>query len=262
MTAQTTPQETVRLHYDTPHVAVVTLDNPPMNTLSWESRDALAGILDKLESDDAVRCIVLTGAGPVFTAGAELKEEGEAMTNDRLPAFLEGLHRMLAGTEQLRAPVVAAINGPCIGGGLELALACDIRVASTKATFVAAGVNVGLIASVCALPQIVGEGRAKHMLLTGQPIDALQAERWGLVTALHDPDRLLPAALEIAHRIASRAPLSVEATKGAVRRLRDLDGNAATEVQQKLLLELFATNDHKEAVRAFFEKRPGNFHRQ
>ncbi len=115
---------------------------------------------------------------------------------------------MLERIETYLIPVIAAVNGHCLGGGLELASVCDIRIASQAASFVCAGVNVGLMASAYRLPRLIGVARAKQMLLTGAPHDAATAERFGLVTAVHAADTLLPEAIRLAARIASRAPLS------------------------------------------------------
>jgi len=161
-----------------------------------------------------------------------------------------------------RVPVIGAINGWCVGGGFELALCCDIRIASTEAQFVCAGVNVGLTASTYRLPRLIGIGPAKQMLLTGLETDAETAYRFGLVTALHKPDHLMAAAIALAERISSRAPLSVEATKrlaGQALNLTPADGMAALA---KELIPLSRSQDHAEAVSAFLEKRQPLFKRR
>jgi len=155
--------------------------------------------------------------------------------------------------------VIAAINGSALGGGLELALACDIRLASTNATFACSAVNVGLLLSWHRLPRVVGMGRASEMLLSGQTYGAEQAERWGLVTDLHPPDQLIDAAVLLAERIASRAPLSLEATKSVAQRAFELSAIEANALQTELFLQLATSSDHLEAVRAFLEKRSPRF---
>ncbi len=252
---------TVELRYATPHVAVVTLDNPPANTLDAASRHRFAGALDELGANLDVRCVVVTGAGRAFTAGADLRDE-MAMPGEAVGEFLAEFDRILLGLESFRAPVIAAVNGPAVGGGFELAMACDIRVASSEAFFVAAGVNVGLVANFWRLPRITGLGPAKEILLTGGRCRAEQALAWGLVTEVHPPERLLPAALEKAERIASRAPLSVEATKECVNLALDVDEREAGRMQVERFARLLATEDHREALRAFFGKRAGEFRRR
>jgi enoyl-CoA hydratase len=154
------------------------------------------------------------------------------------------------------------VNGHCVGGGLEIALCCDIRLASTKASFTAAGVNVGLMASAWRLPRIIGVAKAKVMLLTGLPVDARGALGNGLVTEVHEPDALLDAAVALAGRIASRAPLSVEATKRVASRAIDMDAEAAAASNVEEIAILSATEDHAGAVAAFAERREPVFRRR
>jgi len=233
----------------------MTLDNPPMNAMGEAMREILIAALNDLEASPDVRVLLLTGAGPAFCAGDDLKRD---KSKDQGPAGFGALLQRLDG---LRIPVIAAINGWCIGGGFELALTCDVRIASTEARFTAAGVNMGLLASAYRLPRLIGVSRAKAMLLTGSPVDAATAELYGLVTALHAPDDLQAAALTLARRIASRAPLSVEATKAVADRAMDLDPETAAAMQGDYLKVLRASHDHHEAVAAFREKRDPVFTR-
>jgi enoyl-CoA hydratase len=260
-TTTTTEDPTVTLGYEGDHIATITLDNPPSNTLSWGSRDHLKRALDELDANLDIRCLVVTGTGRAFTAGANLREDQE-MSNEHLTDFLADFGRILDGLEHFRAPVVAAINGATIGGGLEFALACDIRIASDDAFFVAAGVNVGLIANFWRLPRITGLGPAKDLLLTGSRWDAEQALRFGLVTEVHPPEELWDAALNKARRIATRAPLSVENTKECANVALEMDRESAHEQQVERFLRMFATEDHQEALRAFFDKRDGDYERR
>jgi enoyl-CoA hydratase/carnithine racemase len=163
--------------------------------------------------------------------------------------------------EATRVPVIGAINGWCVGGGFELALCCDIRIASSEARFVCAGVNMGLMASTYRLPRLIGVSRAKAMLLTGLPHDAEAAERFGLVTSIHAPGHLREAAVALAERIATRAPLSVEATKRTASQAIDLSPEEAGRVWSEELRALRASNDHKAAVEAFRERRDPVFTR-
>ncbi|CAG1004321.1 enoyl-CoA hydratase [Myxococcaceae bacterium] len=248
----------VRIERPSKHVRRAILDHPPANTLGSGARRDLLAFLDEAQADLEVRAVVLTGEGRIFCAGADLREE-RALTDSDAPDFFGSFGRILAGITGHRIPVIAAVNGPCLGGGLELALSCDLRIASMTATFTASGVNVGLVASCHSLVRCIGSGRAAHALLSGSPVDAQTAERWGLVSALAEPARLEETSLDLAERIASRAPLAVEATKKFARQAPDLDASEAFVRQGRLALELARTADHEEALAAFFEKRPGKY---
>lgn len=242
--------DAMTLHVSRPSPAVVLLelDQPPVNALGMAARAELVAALDAADADLAVRCIVLTGRGQAFCAGDDLIEAA-----GRGEAGLEAIHHfnaLMTRVEAARAPVIAAINGFCLGGGLELALACDIRLSSPDAIFTASGVNVGLMASVRRLPRLIGEGPAKAMLLTGAPVDAETALIRGLVTGLHRS--VVKDALALADRIASRAPLSVEAVKRVVGRPFD---------ERAELAALFHSEDHQAALHAFARKQTPSFRR-
>jgi len=251
------------IHFSKPsaHVALLEIDNPPMNALGRASRASLLKRLDEIDTDKDVRCVVLTGRGRAFCGGDDLKEQAEAQKT-RSSAHLGEFGQVLERIETYRLPVIAAINGWCLGGGLELASVCDIRIASSESKFVCSGVNVGLMASAYRLPRLIGVARAKHMLLTGSPHDAATAERFGLVTAVHAPEALMAAALALAERIASRAPLSVEATKRTAAMAPDLTPEDAAKVNAKELSVLGKSADHKEALAAFIAKREPLFRRE
>lgn len=236
------------------HVQVLTIDNPPMNPMGEAMRQTFMAALDEAENGSDVRCIVVTGKGKGFCVGEDLKNEPDRGGPSRFVAMLERI-------DATRVPIVGAINGWSVGGGFELALACDIRLASTEARFTAAGVNMGLMASAYRLPRLIGVSRAKSILLTGEPLDAATAERFGLVTGLYEPDALMPAALRLAERIASRAPLSVEATKRVSGRAVDLSPDEASVMQNEIVSILRDSDDHAEAVTAFREKRDPIFRR-
>lgn len=257
----TTDTPGVRLTRDGAHVAVLTLDHPPANALSAPVRSALNRAIDVVERDSGIRALVLTGVGH-FSAGGHLQEERRAGEADDSEGFLTAVLDVVDRVERCRVPVVAAVAGGAVGGGLELALACDVRVAGTDAFFVAAGVNVGLIMSVWRLPRLIGLGPATEMLLTGDRYGADTALRTGLVTAVVPAPEVLRAALDRAHRIAGRAPLSVEATAAAARRAHDLDHAAARRLLLDRFGELARTRDHREAVRGFLHRTPPVFERR
>ena len=237
------------LHASRPSAAIVLLelDSPPANGLGMALRLGLADALTAINADLSVRAVVLTGRGGAFCAGDDLREA--ATRGDAQLAAVLGFNDLMDQVQACRVPLIAAIDGWCLGGGLELALACDIRIASDRASFAASGVNIGLMASVARLPRLIGEARAKAHLLTGASFDAARALADGVVTGVWAAEALLPEALKLADRIASRAPLSVEATKRAV---------AGGAVDMAMLV---GSADHAEAMAAFREKRAGVFRR-
>jgi enoyl-CoA hydratase len=245
----------VHVHPVSPAIVLLEIDNPPMNPLGVEMRQTFMDALDQVEADDALRCLIVTGKGRAFCAGDDLKAAAGKGED------LAGFGRLLDRLEATRVPVIAAVNGWCVGGGFELALCCDIRIASTEARFTCAGVNVGLMASTYRLPRLIGVSRAKAMLLTGLPHDAETAERYGLVTGLHAPDALRDAAVSLAERIASRAPLSVEATKRTANRAPDLSPEDAAVMLGAEVRVLRRSNDHRAALEAFRERREPLFTR-
>ncbi len=245
------------------HVVLLEFDNPPANALGRQMRAMFRDVLSVLDNDTSVRALILMGRGRGFCGGDDLKEQEEA---SKLPpaeraAQLGDFADVVDRVEAFRVPVIAAVNGWCMGGGLELALCCDIRIASAQARFTCSGVNVGLMASAYRLPRLIGVARAKHMLLTGAPYDAAAAEKFGLVTTVHKAEDLEREAIELAERIASRAPLSVEATKKMAQQALDLTPGEATRLTSEQVAALAQSQDHKNALAAFREKREPNFSR-
>lgn len=241
-------------------IAKLEIDAPPTNALGQDLRRQMLDGLDEIERDLSLRVVILTGRDRAFCSGDDLKER-EVARQSRGGEDEAGFPILIDKIEACRVPVIAAVNGWAIGGGLELALACDIRIASTDAQFVCAAVNVGLIASAYRLPRLIGVARAKHMLLTGLPFDAATAERFGLVTSLHAPDALDASALSLAERIASRAPLSVEATKRISSAAPDMTPAEAAAALRKEFEILIASSDHAAALAAFREKKTPEFRR-
>ncbi len=250
----------IHLDHPAPGIARFTIDNPPRNALGTALREQFYADLEKLEADMSIRCLIITGAGEAFCSGDDLREAGHR--GDSAQTSLAQFAKLLAKIEGFRCPVIAQVNGHAVGGGLELALCCDIRIASQKARFVAAGVNVGLMASVFRLPRAIGVARAKRMLLTGQPISAEAAEAWGLVTDLVTAETLEADALTLAKRIASRAPLSVEAAKRQSGHAFDNTPAEAMAAARAELEVLQKSADHKEGLAAFAERREPKFTRQ
>jgi len=193
----------------------VVIDNPPMNVLSDVNRRGILAALNEFRRDGA-RAIVLTGAGDrAFCGGANLKEE-EQLTPESVQDFLRRGRETNQALRESEAPVIAAVNGWAMGGGLVLALWCDLRVGSTRAKLGAVGVKVGLMASNVQLARLFPEARARDALLTGRTLEADEAWRWGLLSAVVPPERLMSEATAWARTIAARPAAIVSAAKRAI----------------------------------------------
>ncbi len=238
-------------------VARIEIANPPANALGRAARDDFHEALDHLSTRNDIRALIITGSGGTFCSGDDLKEQKvvQAAGLAARQAQLGDFGRLIERIAGLPIPAIAAVNGHCLGGGLELALACDLRIGGDSARFVCAGVNVGLMASAYRLPRLIGLARAKHMLLTGLPVDAMTAEAYGLITLRTSDNQLRSEAHALAQRIASRAPLSVSATRELADSAADLTPEEAAARSRELLGRLLTSEDHAEALQAFREKR-------
>ncbi len=207
-------------------VGVIVLDNPPMNVLSDDNRRGIRQALAEFREAGA-RAVVLTGAGDrAFCGGADLKEE-EELTAETVDRFLQRGDETFRALREYERPIVAAVNGWAMGGGLVLALWCDVRVGSTRAKFGAVGVKVGLMASNVQLSRLLFEGRARDLLLTGRTVEAQEAHRLGLLSAVVEPEALMREAIEWARDIAARPPELTSALKRAVNTALDPVGAGA-----------------------------------
>jgi enoyl-CoA hydratase len=196
-------------------IGVIVLDNPPMNVLSDDNRRGIREALAEFR-DAGARAVVLTGAGDrAFCGGADLKEE-EELTADTVGKFLQRGDETFRALREYERPIVAAINGWAMGGGLVLALWCDVRVGSTRAKLGAVGVKVGLMASNVQLARLLFEGHARDMLLTGRTVEADEAHRLGLLSSVVAPETLMDEAMSWARDIAAREPDLVAALKRVV----------------------------------------------
>lgn len=241
-------------------VAVLSIANPPANTLSKQTRTDLLDLLGLLEQDPEVQAVILTGAGDkFFCAGADLNEEGQLHTTEEVIQFNRELDSLNHGLFYFPKPVIGAINGYAMGGGFELMLSCDFRYAALEAKMGAAGVRIGLIASADTLPRIIGPSRAKELLFTGRQTDGAEAERLGLVNRAVPRADLLDACKAVGAEIAKAAPLSVKATKQIVVETANVERKEAREMLRAHWRRLQQTEDHKEAIKAFKEKRPPVF---
>ncbi len=244
-------------------VEVWTIDGEARrNAISMALLRELGAQLARAGYDRGLRCVVLTGAGDkAFCAGADLKERAR-MSADEVHAFHDGLRRALRGIEEAPQPFVAAINGAALGGGLELACACDLRVAAESAQLGLPEVSLGIIpggGGTQRLARLVGVAHAKDLVLTARRITAAEALAMGLVTRLEPGSRLLDAALELAAQIARNAPVSLRQAKRAIDGGFHLPLEEALELENRLYQDCLGTKDRLEALRAFAEKRPPVF---
>jgi enoyl-CoA hydratase len=245
------------------NVGLLTINRPEkMNAISQELTAELSKLLDKIENDDELRVLVITGAGDkAFVAGADIKElvDRDARLGRRVSRERQEIFSRI---ENLHVPVIAAVNGYALGGGLELALACSIRICSEKAQFGAPEVKLGIIpgdGGTQRLPRLVGQGRAMEMIIIGDFIDAQEAHRIGLVNKVFLPDKLKEEAMKLAQKIASRPPLAVRYAKEAVNRSQEGDSASGFALESYLHALSCTTEDKKEGVSAFLEKRKGKF---
>lgn len=238
------------------HIILLEIDNPPANSLSRTTKLQLLQALKEIEADSQARVVIITGKGEKFCSGDDLKEALQnAATEKGVLNNLKEFGVLMDRIEALPIPIIAAINGWCIGGGVELALCCDIRIADHRAKFITAGVNVGLTASAYRLPRLIGVGRAKRMLLTGQAIDAQQAKEFGLVCDVTETEALLPTSIDLARLIATKAPLAIQATKRIANAAFDLSAKEGRLLQEKEIQQLALSQDHQKALAAFSHKR-------
>jgi enoyl-CoA hydratase len=245
-------------------IAAITVDNPPVNALHPDVGAALEIKLSEVAQDTAIRCVVLTGAGRHFMAGGDITHF-PTLDRDRAERYVLGIQRMQDAIGTLPQPVIAAIAGAALGGGCELAMACDIRIAEEDATFGQPEVTLGLIPGAGGtqnLPRLVPLGVAKRLLFTGERIRAADALTIGLVDDVVPSGTALERARSLAEQIAQNAPLAVTAAKRAVNlgmQMSVLDGH---RLEAALFASLVQTDDFREGVGAFLEKRAPQFNRK
>lgn len=245
------------------HVATITLNRPAkLNALTPDMAAALIAAVGECNTSDAVRCVVITGSGEkAFSAGSDIT----TLDGYATPWDFRNRDDYCDALRACRKPVVAAINGYALGGGLETAMAADIRIASTNARFAAPEIKLGWIGGggmAAGLTYSMGASNAALMLLTGDMIDAEKALAWGLVSEVVAPDALLARAQEIAATIASRAPIAAETAKLNLRAAHTMPWDKAIDYERDLQAICFATDDAKEGRAAFAEKRAPVFRRR
>jgi enoyl-CoA hydratase len=257
---------TVQLDRADDGLAIITINRPDkLNALNAGTVRQLDGVLREAGADDGIRAIVVTGAGEkAFVAGADIGELAKMGPLDGIQVSRDGqaTFRML---ERLSKPVIAAVNGFALGGGLELALACHIRIASSRAKFGLPEVRLGIIpgyGGTIRLPRLVGRGRALELMLTGDMIDATEAYRIGLVNRVEEPDNLMAAARELALKMTANGPIAIAMALESVDRGMSTTIDDAQVLESNLFGLLASTDDMREGMQAFLEKRKAEFRRK
>ena len=247
-------------------VAIVTLDHPPVNALSSKLLEELEDEYDRLDRDDETRAIVLRGEGEkAFVAGADITEfpaMREQIEEAAESGSARGIQKLAARMDAGRTPVVAAIHGYCLGGGLELAMACDIRIAADDAQLGQPEIKLGLIpggGGTQRLPRLVGHGRALLLNLSGDPISGSQAYDWGLVEQAVPRAELMDAALELARTLSQRSPHAMGVIKELAAETRDLPLSEGMRREAQGFIKCIGSEDGAEGVVAFLEKRQPEF---
>lgn len=245
------------------NIAVVVIDNPPLNILNSKVVAALKECLCKIKEIEGCRVLVLTGEGKAFVAGADIKELAELFSRSASTLSFTGkLHETLNCLESFPMPTIAAINGVALGGGLELALTFDLRIASETALLGVPEIQLGLFPGAGGtqrLPRLVGVTLAKEMLFSGKPITAAESLRIGLVNKVVPHGEVLSASKEMAHFLASRPGKALQLLKEAVDRGMKMSLEEGCCVERDLLDRVFRTADAREGVTAFLEKRKARF---
>jgi enoyl-CoA hydratase/carnithine racemase len=244
-------------------IAIITLDHPPVNALNSQMVKDLDAALDRALEDDAVKVIIITGAGrTAFVAGADIGEIDQIQDADHAEELLRAGHAVFSKIETSKKPVIAAINGICLGGGLEMAMACHIRVAGDRARIGQPEINLGIIpgwGGTQRLPRIVGPSKAAEMILTGDPIRAQEAYRLGLVNQVVPMSDVLKEAKDLARKIAGKSAVAIGCAMEAIERGRHLALAEAMEVEIEGWRTLVDSEDMQEGLQAFLQKRQPQF---
>ena len=254
--------EYVKLDFEE-RVAVVTLNNPAaLNSLSNQLLNELGQVLSKIEGDDQIGAIIIWGGEKLFGAGAKIDEISQMEKSYEAYIWSRGIQNLFDRIEKSPKATIAAIGGIALGGCLEMALACDLRVASLSAKVGLPEINLGVLPGAGGtqrLPRLIGVSRAKEMLLTGDSISAQEAYRIGLVNRLAEDGNLLEEAMKLARKMSRKAPVARSMIKSAVDVGINLDLEQALEHEAKCFAILFNTDDMREGARAFVEKRAAVF---
>ncbi len=240
------------------YVAVATISRPPANALSQVLIKEINAMLDEVEHDDAVRVILLHGEGKFFSAGADIKEFTSVTSGDQFAVLAKNGQVVFERMETFPKPIIAAIHGAALGGGLELAMGCHMRFVTENAKLGLPELQLGIIpgfAGTQRLPRYVGMAKAAEMMFTSEPISGLEAVQWGLANKAFTDEELLPKTLEIAYKIAKKSPIALKATIDALQFSKTASFHEGVEAEANAFGTVFNSADAKEGISAFIEKR-------
>ncbi|MHC8517253.1 enoyl-CoA hydratase [Sporosarcina sp. ITBMC105] len=244
------------------HVAIVSINRPPANALSSGLIRGIDQMLDAVEQDDAVRVIVLHGEGKFFSAGADIKEFTTISTGEEFSKLSSAGQHVFERLENFSKPIIAAIHGAALGGGLELAMGCHIRLVTEKAKLGLPELQLGLIPGFAGsqrLPRYVGTAKAAEMLLTSEPITGTEAVRLGLANHAYPEEELLSKTMELARKIAKKSPVAMKAALRMLQYMKTDSYYEGVKAEADSFGEVFVTADAKEGIQAFIEKREPHF---
>lgn len=254
--------QTILISQDGP-ARVLTLNRPDKrNAVSTLMMQEIIDELKTAEADETVRAVIITGGQSFFSAGADLNEALQVKSAAQGIEYFRQWHRLNTAVEELAKPVIAAIEGFCITGGLEFALACDLRIAGEGASFAVTSSRIGTVAGAGGtqrLPRIVGVAHALDILFSAEPIDAREAHRIGLINRLTEKGGALEGAKKLVSVYAQRAPLSLALAKRAVHRGMQMDLASGIDLETFLVTTIYGTEDKQEGISAFLEKRTAHF---
>ncbi len=244
-------------------LALVTIDHRPVNALNRQTLEELEQLIDGLRAEPSVKVVIVTGAGSLaFVAGADIKEVSELASMDAAKAMAALGQRVFLKLQRLGKPVVAAINGVCLGGGLELAMACHLRISGDRARFGQPEINLGIIpgwGGTQRLPRLLGKAKATEWILTGDMVTAQEAHRLGVVNHVVPQDQVLKVAKDLARKIAAKGGVAVAQALRAIEEGTDRPLGDGLAIEADAFGVVAGTEDSREGVRAFLEKRQPQF---
>lgn len=244
------------------HIAIITLNRPPMNPLSIELLRDVTTAIEDTKNDPTIRVLIITGAGEkAFAAGADVNVFKGA-NPEKMRKLARVGQRLTRELDDLGIPVIAAINGYALGGGVELAMACDLRIVSENAQLGQPEINLGLIpgwGGCVRLPRLIGETKAMELILTGEMITAKEAQQLGLVNMVVPPEELMSTTIEFAKKLCSKPRIALQQGKNVIKKGVEMNKESALNLEAESFALLFSTYDAQEGIAAFLEKRKPNF---